>query len=231
MTDYASIDTTSDPTWKKLYYAGGIASILTGIMYIAATLLLFATPLQPANGGVATLEYIASNRTVYIVEQLLYNAPVFLALVVFLALYFALRNVDKSYAAIGSLFGIGSEVASLLIFNTIAGLLYLSDAYVGATNDAERLMFSTASEALLAQYNIAYAAGVLTALSILILSMVMLRGVFSKRVAYFGIVTGVLGVISEGLRTVLGPAYAIFGILLMIWYIIIGRELLLLQNG
>jgi hypothetical protein len=214
-------------SWSDLYRAAGIAALLTGVLYLAATLLIFVTPMQPTSGGTATLEYISANRTSYIFEQLLYNAPGVLGLVVFLGLYIALRQLNKSYAAIGALLGVASMVESLVVFDRVAGLVALSDGYTAAATDAQRLVFSTAAEALVVETNIAYAAGVVTAIGILILSLVMLKGVFTRGVAYLGIVTGALGIISEGLRTVIGPAYIVYGILLIVWFIVIGRALYL----
>lgn len=217
-----------DRSWRGLYQAGGVSALLVGVLYLAATMFLFIIPMQggyATSGGAATLQYIASNRSVYIIEQLLYNAPIVLAMITFLALYPALKHLDKSYAAIGALLGIGSEIVSLTIFNSIAGLVSLSDEYAASSTDAQRAIFSTAAESIIAQTNIAFAAGVVTAIGILVISIVMLKGIFSKRVAYLGIITGILGIISEGMRTMLGASYIIYGILLMVWFLVIGWEL------
>lgn len=52
-------------------------------MYIVAMLLIFTTPTPPTAGGVATLEYIASHRSLYILKQLLWLGPGIPAMVVF----------------------------------------------------------------------------------------------------------------------------------------------------
>ena len=69
------------------------------------------------------------------------------------------------------------------------------------------------------------AAGILTAMGILILSLVMLKGVFHKGVAYLGIATGAIGIISEALRPIIGPGYYIYGLLLPIWFVVVGWKL------
>ena len=51
------------------------------------------------------------------------------------------------------------------------------------------------------------------------------KGVFRKGIAYLGIVTGALGIISEALRPILGYSYAVYGILLLIWLIAVGWKL------
>ena len=105
------------------------------------------------------------------------------------------------------------------------GLVYLSDHYVAATTAAQRAAFATAAEGLIAVSNAVNAAGILTAIGMLILSLVMLKGVFHKGVAYLGIVTGALGIVSEAFRDILGPGYYVYGLLLPIWFLAVGWKL------
>lgn len=214
-------------SWLDLVKLGGISAILSGVFYILATALVFIMPFPPTSGGAATLDYIASNRSAYIVEQVLYNVPGILAVAVFPALYILLRPINRSYAAIGALISIVAWVPpALAALDLTGGLVNLSDQYAAATNELGRTTFATAAEALVAQTNIVFAAGILEAIGILIVSWVMLKGTFSRRVAYLGIVTGVLGIVSEGLRTIMGAGYILYGVLLIVWFIVIGRELL-----
>jgi len=82
--------------------SGGVSAILMGVLFLVAIALLPITP-QARALAVATLQYIASNRSIYIVNQLLGIAPVFLGIIALLALYMALKHLNKSYAAIGAL--------------------------------------------------------------------------------------------------------------------------------
>jgi hypothetical protein len=65
----------------------------------------------------------------------------------------------------------------------------------------------------------------LTAIGILVISLVMLRGVFHKGIAYLGIATGAIGIISESLRPLLGRGYIGYGLLLPIWFFAVGWKL------
>ena len=64
------------------------------------------------------------------------------ALVVFTAAAVALKEVNKSVAAVGGLFGIASEVIALGLGSSPeslhGGLVVLSNAYQDAAGDAER---------------------------------------------------------------------------------------------
>jgi hypothetical protein len=58
-----------------------------------------------------------------------------------------------------------------------------------------------------------------------LIELVMLKGVFHKGVAYLGIATGAIGIISEVLRPIIGPGYYIYGLLLPIWFVAVGWKL------
>jgi hypothetical protein len=155
-------------------------------------------------------------------------APSAFALVVFLALYQALKHLNKSYAALGALAGIVSWALTLAIPTTGGGasiLVYLSDHYMAAATAAQHTAFATAAEVFIAENNITGAVGILTPVGMLILSLVMLKGVFPKGIAYLGIVTGALGIVSEAIRPILGPGYFVYGLLLPIWFLAVGWKL------
>jgi hypothetical protein len=218
-----------DPSWRGLYRAGWISAALFVVLVIVPLVLIFTTAQPPVSGGAATLQYIASHKPVYLIELVSFVGLSLPAMVVFLALSVALKHLNKGYAALGALVGIASEVIALASNSSPQslnpGLIYLSDHYVAATTVAQRAALTTAAEGLIAVSNAVNAAGILTALGILILSLVMLKGVFPKGVAYLGIVTGALGIVGEALRDILGPGYIVYGLLLPIWFLAVGWKL------
>jgi len=147
--------------------------------------------------------------------------PVVLTIVTFPAVYIALRHLNKSYAARGSVLGVASVVLLLAPFSCVNGLVYLSYQYAAAATDAQHAAFASAGEDLLAQNNSVSVGGVLFAASILLVSIIMLKGVFSKWVAWLGIVSGGVGIICESLRPMIGAAFSIYGVVL-IWLIAVG---------
>jgi hypothetical protein len=226
-----------DPSWRDLYKVGGISGVLMGVLVIISMVLVFTTPQTPSSGGVATLQYIASHRSVYIVEQVLGLAPVFLEIVTLAALFMAIRNLNKSYAAVGTLLAMVSQ-ALALSYVTFGSLVYLSDHYMAATADAQRATFAAAAEWAMAVNNAVSAAGIdpimtACAIGVLIISSVMLKGVFHKGVAYWGIVTGALGIISAfgiiikpiAVPPPLGLGYILYSFFLTIWFVAVGVRL------
>jgi hypothetical protein len=106
----------------------------------------------------------------------------------------------------------------------VGGLVYLSDHYVAATTVAQRTVFATAADSLIAQNNIVSVGGILFAVGVLVISLAMLKGVFHKSIAYLGIVTGVVGIICEAFRPILGPGYSLY-LILLIWLVAVGWKL------
>lgn len=217
-----------DASWRELYQAGGISSALFVALIVVSLVLEFTTPRPPSSGGAATLEHIAAHRKVYLLKQALWYGPSVCAIVVFLSLYAALKHVNKSYAAIGAVVGLSSWALTLAWPATGGGapsLVYLSDHYTAATTDEQRAAFAAAAESFLAQNAIPNAPGILSPVGILILSLLMLRGVFHRGVAYLGIATGAVGTVSEALRPMLGIGYLGYGLLLPIWFVAVGWKL------
>lgn len=217
-----------DLSWRGLYQAGGVSAVLFVVLVLAAIAIVVVAPPPLSADGATTLHYIASHKVLYTIEQVLWLAPSVFAAVVFLALFPALKHLNKSYAALGVLAGFVSWVLGLAIPTTGGGapvLVYLSDQYMTATIAAQHTAFSTAAEVFIAQNNITGASGILAPVGILIISLVMLKGVFPRGVAYLGIVTGALGIVSEALRPIIGPGYLVYGLLLPAWFLVVGWEL------
>jgi hypothetical protein len=218
----------ADPVWGMLYRIGGISAGLFVTPLVVATALAVTTPAAPTAGGAATLEYIASNRTLYIVQQQLWLVPGIFATVVYLALYPALKPLQPGMAALGCAAGGIAWALTLAMPTTSTGapaLVYLSDQYAATNAPAQRIALVGAAEGLIAINRTPTAVGVLTTVGMLIVSLVMLRGVFPRWIAYLGMATGVLGVASEALRPVIEGGYGVYGLLLLLWTAAVGWRL------
>lgn len=74
-------------------------------------------------------------------------------------------------------------------------------------------------EVLIALNDVPAVIGVLQTLGILLISLLMLTGAFPRGLAWLGVATGAIGMVSEVLRPVLGSVYALNGVLLFVWLI------------
>ena len=218
-----------DQSWRGLYRVGAVSAAIYVLMIIIPLVLISVVPIPPVAGGAALLEYIAAHKLVYIIEYVSFVGLGLPAIIVFLALYLALKDIDKNYALLGGTIGIASEIIALAYNSSPAslhgGLLILSDQYAMSTSVAERTALATAAEGLMAIANALSAAGILTALGILLCSMAMLKGIFAKSVAYLGLATGAIGIVSETLRNEIGFGYIVFGLMLPLWFITVGWSL------
>lgn len=217
--------------WRTLYLVAGISSIAFVVLLITALVIDFIAP-PPVHGGAETLQFIADNKALYVAEQILWILPNTLAVLVFVALFVALRPLNQSVSLIAAVLGGIPWALLLAIPVTSRGalpLVYLSDQYVSAAEN-DRATFAIAAEAIIAENNTPAIVGVLSAAGILLISVVMTKGVLPRWVAWLGVVTGGLGVISEALRHAAPWFYWGYGVLLWIWFLAAGWALLQLSK-
>ena len=215
-------------SWRTLYLVAGGASVAFVLLLIGALVLDYIAP-PPVHGGAETLEFIAQNKPVYIAEQILWILPNILPVVVFVALFVALSPVNKSLALLATLAGALPWALFLAIPVTSRGsitLVYLSDRFTAATADDDRRRFATAAEAIIAENNTPSVVGALSALGILLISVVMIGSAFPRVLAWLGVATGAVGVVSEVLRHAVPGFYLGYGVLLWAWFIATGIALI-----
>lgn len=218
-----------DMSWAPLYRAGALSAVVYVVLVLLPVVLVFVAPVPPTDGR-ALLEYIDAHKVVYLTELVCFVGLSVPALVVFGALAVALGRANKSAAAIGGLFGIASETIALALGSSPqslhGGLVVLGDSYRSAGTDAQRAGLVSAADALIAATNAVSWAGILTAAAIVVLSLVMRKTSFGRVVGILGVVTGAAGIFSEALRPMIGSAYLLYGLLLPIWFALVGWKLL-----
>ena len=218
-------DPLPDPSWSGLYRAGAWAAAVFVVLVLVPVGLVVAAPVPPSSGA-AVLAYIGAHRAVYLVELVCFVGLAVPALVVFAAAGVALMHIDRSMAAVGALLGVVSETIALALGSSPqslhGGLVVLSDAYRAAATADDRAGLASAADALVAATNAVSWAGILTAAAILVLSLVMWRGAFPRWMAVVGVVAGAVGIVSEALRPVIGSAYMLYGLLLPLWFALVG---------
>ncbi|RKR15475.1 DUF4386 family protein [Arthrobacter oryzae] len=228
---------TNGQSWRQLYFWAGISAVVFIALLVLALVLDFLAP-PPVDGGAETLEFIARNKGIYVTEQLLWTVSNILPVLVFVTLFVALAPVNKSLALLATVIGALPWALFLAVPVTSRGsliLVYLSDRYAAASgtvtfDDAARLRFATAAEAVIAENNTPAAVGVLSALGILLISLPMLIGVFPRAVAWLGVAAGTVGTIAEALRQAVPGFYPAYGILMWAWFLAVGIALIRLSR-
>jgi hypothetical protein len=225
-----------DSQWKTLYRAGGIAPLVTLLLYVIEALLIrwdrYPTNVEEwfalfSEGRFLGLFYL--NALDIISIGLL--APMFLAL------YVALREQNRSIALIGA--GVGFMGVPVFIAPRgmmVTAALTLSERYANATSSGEQtelmrayLAFDVSGTATTQTVGF-----LLIAIGVVVISIAMLRSKDLSRVAgILGIIAGCL-TIADFVRTVIDPSLG-FALMIasmpvwMAWWIIV--SVVLLRRG
>ena len=218
-----------DPSWKGLYKVGGISAILYMVLALVVPTLQVLTmeyfEMTAEYGGAEFLQFIAENRLWWLIAQTLLLGSSILAIVAFVALFVALKHIDKSYAALGAVVAVTSQILFIAYYPVLLGTIYLSDKFVTASAD-QQVLLGTAADSLMAinnAFNPLYEP--LLAVSILIFSLVMLKGVFHKSIGYLGIATCAAAFIALSLWPIVGVNYFWWWVFFFVWFIAVGWKL------
>ena len=220
--------------WKELYTIGAIAAILSEIILIIGIVAVFIYPYAPGSKSTESIFLLLQNDKLGGLISLDFHLVVgnLFGILLFLALYVSLKQVNASYALIALVLGLVADVL-IIPARPISELFSLSGLYATATTEAAKSQYLAAGEALLSMFNGTgwFINTFLGGLSLLISSLLMLRGnVFSKAIAYVGIITNVavclffvpgIGMLFLFLSL---PGY-------MIWYVQLTRRFLQLAKG
>ena len=193
------MDNAVDPDGKWLYRVGGIGALVLGIAYLV-TIPLYAHVGAPPSGGEAWLKYLAGKTTEWWVILGLSVLTDLLYIPVALALYFALKGVNRNAMLLATAFvGLFIVLDLAVTWTNYASLITLRGNYAAAANDAQRAAYiaaaNYASAVLASRLEVVYSIVILSS-GILLIGLVMLKGIFNKITAYVGLVTGVLGLVS-----------------------------------
>jgi hypothetical protein len=220
-----------DPSWRGLYLIGGISALLYVLLGLIVPAIMAALKSYDFYMDAPTLlAFVAANPVWFTALQTLVLGSSILAILTFAALFAALKHLDQSLAAVGALVGGTLQLLFMAYYPVLLGLVHLAYQYPAA-DGAHRIVLSTAAEALLAQnnafnplYESAFAAG------ILLVSMVMLKGVFPRWVAYVGIANLPACLIAFTLWPLIGIGYFWWWVLFVVWFIAVALKLLKLPS-
>lgn len=219
-------------TWKDLFRIGGVAALTIVAFMVIQMVIFFLWPPQSTVIGWFVLFH--NNALVGLLDMdLLLIVDYILMIVVFLALWAALRRFSESFMAIAlilQLVAIATYFASAAAFE----MLSLSNQYYATTINAEKSMLLAAGYAALATwqgtaFNVSY---ILSAIALMIVSIMMLRShIFSRVTAYTGISASVFMLIPSSAGTI-GLFFSLISLApTAIWLVLTARQLLRLGRA
>jgi hypothetical protein len=231
-----------DTAYRGLYIIGGAAALIAGVIFrrnlgVAeiGQLIYGRAPPDTVTGWFLLLQ---GDRLLGLAMLNVFDIVDFALLgLMFLALYAALRPVNKGYALIATAMGLVG-IAVYFASNAALSLLSLSDQFAAATTDAQRSALLAAGQAILATGNPGsifpgtgiYMSFFLLAAAGLVFSILMLRStVFSRATAYVGILASLCDLACCVTFAVVPTSCVVLvasaGLLLMIWHVLIGLRL------
>jgi hypothetical protein len=214
------------PSWNGILTVGAVAAFgYVALGIVAPALLYFPVGYPRTSDGETLLEFIAGHRGWWLALQTLTLGPGFLAIPVFAAIFVALSQVEKGYAAVGAILAISCQILFVSFYPGTLGMLFLSDQYAAADPERRQHLVAAAEAvtAPLDAYNPLYET--VFAASVLILSLVMLRGVFSRWTAFLGIAAAASELIGVSLLSLIGMGYFWWWLVFAVWFVAVGWNL------
>jgi hypothetical protein len=220
-----------DQRWKGVYGVGGASLIGVGALYFVGAVLSLMIGSSPG-AGQAYLLALGSHLAVSTANFVVFSLAAVLLIFGVFALYFALKGINRKVILVGAVLMGLFVVLDLAITETNSlTLVSLVHNYMLATSDAQRSALSAAANYGLTLLPIGtFFSYVISSVALLIISVVMLKGVFMRATAILGIVTGVLGTIGgfHIFTPILGVFLVPSLVMFAIWLVATGIRLSLL---
>ncbi len=215
--------------WKNLFKIGGVAAFLVTALALVEVAIEASGGIGLTSTPTTVIEWftlLQTNPMLGLAVLGIFETAFFpLGVVMFIALYFALRRASESLMVIATaLYSVGTTV--YFASNNAFAMLNLSNQYAIATTESQQAILLAAGQAVIAteQGTGMMMTFFLGSLAGLIVSAVMLRSKeFGKPIGIIGIVANALGL--------LGPAsgaavWTLNGLLMMVWTVMVGIKLL-----
>lgn len=192
-----------DYRWRNLFKAGGVAGIVMLVIMLAQVVVFILLPPPQTVQGFFNL-FQQSKLLGLLSMDFLYLLNNALLIVIYLALYAALKPKGKSAMLIALVLGLVG-IAAYYASNTAFEMLSLSSQYASATSNAQLFLLLGAGEAMLATYkgtafDVYY---ILNAIALLMMASVMLRSnIFGRGIARAGLISGILMIIPSTAGTI-----------------------------
>jgi hypothetical protein len=184
-----------DPSWKSLPRAGSISLMIAGLLLIVYALLtLYIGQLNTSFTGIAAVYaqlYWTGTRSFMIGLGLsVETIAVVLLIPAFAALYIVLSKLDRSYSLIGA--ALAASAILVFLSNVSESFNYVQEADLfNRCNDCQPIAATSAISTF--AVNIAnLLALVMLAVSIIMLSFVMLKSPYLKQAGYLGMISGIV---------------------------------------
>lgn len=217
--------------YNSLHRLAGWAALISLVFFPIQIAIFFTNP-YPSNVA-DWFALLNSHPMVGLIElDLLLVIDEILVILIFLALYFALKEHDPSIMVASVVTGIVSAVL-FITANPAFGMLDLSALYAQTAGEAQRNGLIAAGQGLMATwvgsgYETAYIIG---SIAPIVISVIMLRSkFFRKATAYLGIISNVIAL--GKYIPAIGIYISLFSVVVLwAWYLFIGLDLFKIDHS
>lgn len=241
-SDQVSYIEKIDSRWKNLYRIGGAGALIAAFLLLLEIIVFAIWPQQTTAIDFFTL--FQSNKIIGLLDFYLLEMIAYILFVpIFLSLYVVIRKSNESYMFLAVILAIVG-ISIFLSTNNSFSLLSLSNQYAAATTEAQKSILLAAGQTMIANtgqravggFNMGF---LLVSIAGLIISAVMLKSaIFSKLTAYIGILAFAISLADYFRVVFLSSSVALTliiavtsGVLLIVWFILVGRRLLKLGKN
>jgi len=214
-----------DPSWKGVIKWGGLSLFAGAIIAVIFILSVFITKQTIPVPAVEILEDPTGPTLLFLLAAI----GELLLLPGGLALYFSLKDVKKTPMFIATGFWVVGVPMFIASRGIIISLAQLSGRYINTTSETMQAAYLASAELALEIQNIYSMTGVILILCVasIIIGIVMLKGVFGKRIGYLVIAAGILSLFTPLAVFLSVPTVLLFpGIALSaIWQLVVGVKL------
>lgn len=224
---------TVDPDGKWIYRVGGLSALILGIGYLLTIIVMitYAGGFPPP-AIEARLAFFTEHAAGWWVVLALMVFTDLLYVPVFLALYHALKGFNKYLVLLAlACEGLFVVLDLAITWTAYSSLITLGGNYAAATSDVQRSLIVAAAgypSAIVDSPLGGIYVILIPALGLLFSSLAMHKGIFSKTLAYMGVIAGVCGILA-GIGPIfireLETAQYINASLAMIWFFFVGLRL------
>jgi hypothetical protein len=212
---------TGEAGWKELFKIAGWATVLSLVFFPIQIAAFMIKPYPEAITG--WFELLRDSPLLGLIDlDLLLVVDQALGILIFLALFAALRKAGRSLMIIGLAIGLISVIL-FIASNPAFSMLSLSKQYFATAVEAERISLLCAGQAMMATwqgsgFQTSYLLG---SVALILISVIMLRSdLFSKATGYLGILANVVAL---GLYIpVIGVYISVFSVVILwVWYLLV----------
>lgn len=224
------IEFNIQPSWKGVIKWGGLCLFVAGtvpIIFFSSVIVLHQTLPVPAKEAL-------ENPLLPTVLFILVATGELLLLPGVLALYISLKDVKRTPMVMATALWSVSVIMFLASRGLIISLSQISGRYMSETNEVMKAAYLASAELALETQNVyATTAVILLSVATIIIGVVMLEGVFGKRIAYVVIAAGILSIFAP-FAVIMGIPIimSVVGLILSAyWQMFIGIKLYKLGKG